>query len=107
MMREELPVCQFVELADGIGLPFESLTDDGLSLTRSAVVKGSFSSFFTCKGLCFFLSGHTRALAHECPCKSEYSRSSIADFVSTLALSPVLLIALVLPTNHLFDQCGP
>ncbi len=30
-MREELPVCQFVELADGLSLPFDSRTDDGLS----------------------------------------------------------------------------
>ncbi len=29
MMREELPVCQLVELADGLSLPFDSRTVDG------------------------------------------------------------------------------
>lgn len=28
-MEEVLPVCQLVELADGLRLPFDSRTDDG------------------------------------------------------------------------------
>jgi hypothetical protein len=29
-MDEVLPVCQLVELADGLSLPFDSRTDDGV-----------------------------------------------------------------------------
>jgi hypothetical protein len=76
--------------------------DDGLSLTRPAVVKGFLHLFLTYWSL-FFLA-HTHALAQKSPVASAILR---LEPCSPYSLSPVLLIALVLPTNHLFDQCGP
>jgi hypothetical protein len=64
------------------------------------VVFASFSYYWSL----FFSFLHTHALAQKSPVASAILR---LEPCSPYSLSPVLLIALVLPTNHLFDQCGP
>jgi hypothetical protein len=78
-------------------------SDDELSLTRLAVVKVVLHLFLTYWSL-YFSFLHTRALAQKSPVANAILR---LEPCSPYLLSPVLLIALVLPTNRLFDQCGP
>jgi hypothetical protein len=40
-MDEVLPVCQLVELADGLGFPCDSRTDDGQTASNARPVVGS------------------------------------------------------------------
>jgi hypothetical protein len=66
--------------------------------------KGVFASLsYLLEPFLFFLA-HTHALAQKSPVASAVLR---LEPCSPYSLSPVLLIASVLPTKHLFDHRGP
>ena len=80
----------------------EQLT--GYSLMRPAVVKRFFIFFIQSF---VFAIGHTRASAQEHPFRD--GPCSVVDLcsVSTLVAQPVSVHHFSVPTNHLFDHCGP
>src|SRR5215469_10587632 len=77
---------------------------NGQSLTRPAVVKGFLHLFLTYWSLFFsFLRTPMRSRRN----LLSLARSFVLSHVHPARSVPCRFITSVLPTNHLFDHCGP